>query len=134
MEKNYLNESGLTLVEIIVSIAILSIVLVTFFSFFIQSTKYTEFNKEKLTAIQVAESVVADIRNIVNVTELESNYEIVDDKYVDSMSYPPFIVEIQIVPSPISNLQEAIITINKNEEASKEEFFTTQMYFGEGVK
>ena len=41
------NEKGLTLVEILVAITILSIVLITFSSFFLQSAKHTNSNKRE---------------------------------------------------------------------------------------
>lgn len=50
-------EKGMSLVEVVVSITILSIILLSFASLFQQSSKTTENNKEKLVAINLARGV-----------------------------------------------------------------------------
>lgn len=62
MRKYLRNNSGLTLVEILAALVILSIVLVAFMSFFTQSAKFTAHNYEKLTAVQIAEDIVSIVR------------------------------------------------------------------------
>lgn len=63
MLKQLKNNNGLTLVEILAALVLLSIVLVTFMTFFTQSAKFTANNHETLTAVQVAEDIVGKIRN-----------------------------------------------------------------------
>lgn len=134
MSKHELNEKGLTLIEIIITVVLLSIVLTAFFTFFIQSTQYSKFNEEKLTSVQVAEDVVAKIRNMHNDEDLidKFGYEIIGGKYMNSMTYSPFEVQIQIVQAPFNNFKRAIITVSTNSNLSPvEEKFTTEMYFSE---
>ncbi|KXH87301.1 prepilin-type N-terminal cleavage/methylation domain-containing protein [Sporosarcina sp. HYO08] len=127
-----IDERGLSLVEVLAAIVILSIVLVTFFSFFTQSTKYSKFNKEKLTAVQVAEEVVAKIRDIESQDEILGldEFQLVGGLYVDTTTYPSYKVEINATPGPISTLGKAIITIESlSETGIKALPFTTEMYF-----
>lgn len=57
------NNSGFTLVEVLVSMTLLMIVGITFFQFFIYSQKCTSENKEKLVAVSLAQSVLEEIKN-----------------------------------------------------------------------
>ncbi len=57
------NNNGFTLVEILVSITLLMIVGITFFQFFVFSQKNTSENKEKLVAVNLAQSVLEQIKN-----------------------------------------------------------------------
>jgi prepilin-type N-terminal cleavage/methylation domain-containing protein len=54
MLKKHLKQDGLTLIEVLVSIVILSIILTTFFSFFGQSLIFSGKNEEKLVAYNLA--------------------------------------------------------------------------------
>jgi prepilin-type N-terminal cleavage/methylation domain-containing protein len=54
---------GFTLIEVLASIVILSLLLTSFFQFFIFSQKTTASNKEKLVAINVAQSAIEEIRD-----------------------------------------------------------------------
>ncbi|CAM3109086.1 type II secretion system protein [Filibacter tadaridae] len=122
MKKYNQDEKGVTLVEILAALVILSIVLVVFFTFFLQSAKFTQHNKEKLTAVEVAEDVVADVRN----WKSKEN-----GKYVNN-SYDGYDVNIVIQPGP-AGLQKARITVETfSKEGIKESSFTTEMYFGGG--
>ncbi|WP_162632648.1 type IV pilus modification PilV family protein [Paraliobacillus zengyii] len=70
------NQNGMTLVEIIVSIAILSIIIVTFLTFFIQSTKVNNVSKDITDSSYVAQS------------EMEEIYHLSDTmSYVDTITY-----------------------------------------------
>ncbi|CQR48021.1 hypothetical protein BN1058_02361 [Paraliobacillus sp. PM-2] len=53
---NLKNQNGLTLVEVLVSILILSIIIVTFLTFFIQSEKNTNVSEDVLDASYVAQT------------------------------------------------------------------------------
>ena len=57
------NNKGFTLVEILVSITLLMMVGATFFQFFVFSQKSTTDNKEKLVAINLAQSVLEQMEN-----------------------------------------------------------------------
>lgn len=63
-QKNSLcNQKGMTLIEIIVSLAILAIIIVPFLNMFLQSTVTTQKSKVMLDATYVAQSVMEDIYN-----------------------------------------------------------------------
>jgi len=64
--KNYKiikNSNGLTLVELLVAIVILSIVLLTSMSIFSQAMKFSRITEENLVAINFAEKVLSEIKN-----------------------------------------------------------------------
>lgn len=111
------NEKGLTLVEILAALVILGIVLVSVMSFFTQSAKFTAHNNEKLTNVQVAEEVIAEVR---------------EGAYLSSDSFTrddDYFVEVIIQEGP-SNLSLATVTVSSPSGAGIDEpKFTTQMYF-----
>lgn len=117
------NEKGLTLVEILVAITILSIVLITFSSFFLQSAKHTNSNKEKLTAVQVAEDLVAKVRSgdysIGSECE-ECSYDGFDFEIVD-VTY-----EVPNLPDTLKKVRITVQSISKNASS-----FTTEIYYEE---
>lgn len=57
------NEKGFTLVEILASITILFIILITFFGFFTQSALFTRTNQEALYATNLANHAMEVIRS-----------------------------------------------------------------------
>ena len=63
-------ENGLTLIEVLASVVILSIVLISFSSILLQSVKHTKYNEEKLTAVDIAEEIVGKIRNGESITSI----------------------------------------------------------------
>ena len=117
MKRLMRNEKGLTLVEILAALVILGIVLVSMMSFFTQSAKFTSHNNEKLTNIQVAEEVIAEVR---------------EGAYLSSDSFTrddDYFVEIIIQEGP-SNLSLATVTVRSPSGAGIDDpEFTTQMYF-----
>ena len=59
MNNKYLrNQTGLTLLEVLLSITILGIVLISFLSFFNQAYSYTNKNENKTIGINVARNVL----------------------------------------------------------------------------
>ncbi|SFO91060.1 prepilin-type N-terminal cleavage/methylation domain-containing protein [Halolactibacillus halophilus] len=63
--KKYCNEKGLTLVEVLASIVILSLIVVTFLAFFINSARTTEISEENLNASFIAQEYMEEVYNIV---------------------------------------------------------------------
>lgn len=63
--KKYRNEKGLTLVEVLASIVILSLIVVTFLTFFINSARTTEISQENLDASFFAQQYMEEVYNIV---------------------------------------------------------------------
>ena len=118
MKKHLKNNSGLTLVEILAALVLLSIVLVAFMSFFTQSAKFTAHNYETLTAVQVAEQVVAEVRT--------GTYPI-----SDTFKREGYEIDLVIEDGPES-LKLATITVISPEGAGiNNPEFSTQMYFEE---
>lgn len=58
------NQNGLTLLEVLISIVILSIILTSFAGFFSQSALFVKKNEEKLSTSQTAQQIV----NLIEVT------------------------------------------------------------------
>lgn len=86
MGKVYLNNRGLTLIELLGSITLLGIVIVSFFSIFSQSTIFSSKVEDKLTAINVAENVLSDIKN--NNANYGSPCNINGKYYYPNVTYP----------------------------------------------
>lgn len=73
MRNNLRNEKGFTLVEVLLSIILLSIILTSFFVFFTQSAKTTLKNGQKLSTLQVAELIIHMIDSNVTIDKLKVN-------------------------------------------------------------
>jgi prepilin-type N-terminal cleavage/methylation domain-containing protein len=71
MKRNY--EKGLTLIEILISISILSIILVTFLTFFTQSANVNKTSKNIGDATYVAENCMEEISNTISKTTQPTN-------------------------------------------------------------
>ncbi|MCH1626576.1 type IV pilus modification PilV family protein [Ferdinandcohnia quinoae] len=68
--KNITSQKGITLVEILASIVILTIIIFTFLSMYIHSAKTNKISKDILDATYVAQSQIESIYNISNNTNL----------------------------------------------------------------
>lgn len=120
MKKALFKENGMTLVELLAAIALLGIVLFTFMSIFTQSAKFSAHNQETLTAVQVAEEIVAEVRI---------------GSYSDSEAFTKhgYDIELVIEEGP-QNLKLATISVKSPEGAGiNSPEFTTQMYFKEST-
>jgi len=130
--KRDIGESGLTLVEVLASLVILTIVFISFFAFFTQSATFTKHNKEKLSAVDIAESVVADIRHYKNISKLIEFSRNAAGEYENTTSYPGFKVKIEENNGPVDSLTKAIISVETDTDIGvKGSSFTTEMYFEE---
>ncbi|WP_033543613.1 type IV pilus modification PilV family protein [Planococcus sp. CAU13] len=136
MIKQLKNNDGLTLVEILAALVLLSIVLITFMSFFTQSAKFTASNEETLTAIQVAEDVVAKVRDIKAFEEIElfNNFEEGEnDSYINKDSY--YLYEVTVKKeNRVDDLDLRRVTISVLSTSNrdiKNKAFNTEMYFEE---
>lgn len=139
--KNILNrEHGMTLVELLAAIALLGIVLFTFMSIFTQSAKFSAHNQETLTAVQIAEQVVSDVRDLETVLTLINvgNYKKVGSFIEDKDTYDHFVVKIaeedvQVIrpdaPATALTLKKANISVKaKPGFGINEPEFKTEMY------
>ncbi|WP_394119702.1 prepilin-type N-terminal cleavage/methylation domain-containing protein [Planococcus donghaensis] len=145
MKRLMQNEKGLTLVEILAALVILGIVLVSVMSFFTQSAKFTAHNNEKLTNIQVAEEVIAEIRPL-NFTLNNNNmpardkvleqlveYESLNDNTYQTEKYNPYkvVVELREGPSGLEKqLKKALVIVESPADTGiSTPTFSTEMYF-----
>ena len=140
MEKFLVKQNGMTLVELLAAIALLGIVLITFMSIFTQSAKFSAHNQETLTAVQIAEQVVADVRDLDGIPSLNGigGYKLETGYIVDRDSYDHFDIkimelEVEIVrpdkPERKMTLKKVIISVKaKPGIGINEPEFTTEMY------
>lgn len=134
MKSFFHNEKGMTLVELLAALVLLGIVLVTFMSLFTQSAKFTAHNQETLTAVQVGEEVVAEVRKISKIEDMKKPVNTIQSKKItDNQTYAPYIVTIeeQSAPSSVSTkLKKALITVKSAPGSGiNEPEFKTEMYF-----
>lgn len=116
-----LNENGLTLIEVLASIVILSIVLISFSSILLQSVKHTKYNEEKLTAVDIAEEVVGMMRGTKS-TKVDVT------KYLET----PFDIVTTCEEGPVG-LSKATITVEaKENKTQKQSPFVTEIYIQQG--
>lgn len=128
-----INTKGLSLIEILVALSLLSIVLITFFTFFIQSANYSNYNQSKLTAIDVGEKVVSELRRISSLNDLESiGYHFKNNTYEDDSTYPHFKVNIEFSDQLTeSKLRKVLIRIFPTSDRTKTSSFSTEIYIQE---
>ncbi|MFZ3588340.1 type IV pilus modification PilV family protein [Bacillus sp. DJP31] len=87
-------EKGFTLLEVLVSITILSVVMITLLAFFTQSYSYTNLNKDKTVALNIARGAVTYIE--------KQNFQYMK-KYLDD----------QLLQSPISeDIKGKFVSLN----------------------
>lgn len=70
--KEMKNQRGLTLVELLAALVILSIISLSLFTFFIQASSYNTQNKNKLVAINIARGVTERLNDYTEIKEAES--------------------------------------------------------------
>jgi prepilin-type N-terminal cleavage/methylation domain-containing protein len=93
-KKNSLKkQEGLTLVEVLVSLVLVSIVLISFFVFFSQTTLFSGKNEEKLVAFHLASKTLSIVENKYRNTTMASN-----NLSLNCGNFPPEI-ETMLYPS-----------------------------------
>jgi prepilin-type N-terminal cleavage/methylation domain-containing protein len=75
-----MNEKGLTLIEVLASIVILSIIGVSLLTFFVQSARSNNLSKTMMDATYVAQSNIEEINNLNNNSLIPTNITILGDK------------------------------------------------------
>ncbi len=81
MNERFHNEKGLTLVEVLASIVILSIVVTTFLLVFSQTAKTTKQSEEKVDATYVAQTEMENMYEMSQDYTLDETYESLKDDY-----------------------------------------------------
>lgn len=139
MKKILHSQKGLTLIEILASIVILSIVVITFFTFFINSSGYTSISSEKFQTTNLAREVSnefkvnADVKNdLKNVIDQYNNNKsltsisknsfpaqyLSQDIIIQSgvlqlyVSKPDYTVLVLVNPSPESGLSTSLYKLH----------------------
>ena len=116
-------ERGVSLVEVVASIVLVTIILLSFFGFFVNSAKHTKFNEDKLTSIEIAENIIATIRS--NPIEYRNN---VSNKEVNVSS--EYISSITIIDGPNALLKKATIKVKPmTGKGIKQSPFITHIYY-----
>ncbi|WKA59925.1 prepilin-type N-terminal cleavage/methylation domain-containing protein [Planococcus shenhongbingii] len=140
MKGKYQNEGGMTLVELLAALVLLGIILVAFMSFFTQSANFTAHNHETLTAVQVAEEVVADVRDLSEIRSLkdQKDYKLVSNYIEDRTTHEQYIITLteEIIEVPRQDdptkklvLKKAIISVkSRSGYGINEPEFKTEMY------
>ena len=64
MKNHIRNENGMTLLELLLSMAILLIIFTVFFQFFSQTALFTMKNEEKIKAINIARETISEIKEL----------------------------------------------------------------------
>lgn len=75
-----MNEKGLTLIEVLASIVILSIIGVSLLTFFVQSARSNNLSKTMMDATYVAQSYIEEINNLNNSSSTPTNITVLGDK------------------------------------------------------
>lgn len=75
-----MNEKGLTLIEVLASIVILSIIGVSLLTFFVQSARSNNLSKTMMDATYVAQSNIEEINNLNKSSSTTTNITVLGDK------------------------------------------------------
>lgn len=126
--KIYHNEDGLTLIEILASLVIISIVLISFSTILLQAMKHTKYNEEKLTEVDIAEEVIGKIRaadkscGTIKTEVEDANYK---DYYRVELTCEESVEEI-----PVSLGRATVAVTSKSElNTQKKSSFVTETYY-----
>jgi len=120
----YLNNKGLTLVEVLASIILISIILFTFFSFFIQSAKTGESSEEVVDATYLAQGEMEKlyeisrngdfkdgINEIVNSLEPDDKQLTLDNPYIFKKIISGSYIRIKLTQHTDSQLSNLVIEV-----------------------
>ena len=76
MKKYVVNNKGLTLMEIIITIAILGIIITPIFSMFLTTARANSLSYEKMRATAAAQKAMEDVKAVLNIDFIETEQEI----------------------------------------------------------
>lgn len=112
--KNILNKNGLTLIELLGAMTILSIVIITFLSFFSQYLLFSGKVEDNLTAVNVAEKVL----NTVRKDDPTTNYDPYPHELpvVNGKTYYPVVIKSQTNEEKALGLQRVQVKIYSNKD------------------
>lgn len=79
MKENIRSQKGLTLIEVLISIVLLSVILISFMGFMTQSAMFNQKNKQKIDTMQTAQKFI-DLIEIDDITK----QDLQDNSIIDS--------------------------------------------------
>lgn len=120
------NQNGLTLIEVLLSITILSIVLTSFLSFFTDAFRFNSKNDDSIQAMNVAREQQALIKE-KPWSEITNTYTPETDYYVQVVTLPNYDVKVSVKKDPETivtyyNLHLVHIEVLKDEKIISETF------------
>lgn len=148
IDRYFNNENGLTLIEILASIVILSIIVVTFLTFFINSARTTNVSADVIDASYLAQKEMEKFYHYSITTDYEAMVDdLIDDPDFDSSingTEHQFIkreqgyrIEIRTNQAydqsgnPISDLYQLLIRIYDDQSGTKKAQVETKLLFDE---
>jgi prepilin-type N-terminal cleavage/methylation domain-containing protein len=98
------NEKGLTLIELVVSVAVLSILIVPFFGIFTNAAKLDIRSKNDMTANYLAQQIVAEVKNNPGIFDEEEDDDWTTEDSIDlgalfTSTYNGFSAKITLNPT-----------------------------------
>ncbi len=120
MKKYIQNPKGFTLIEVVVSIIIITIILLSFSQVFIQSNKTAATNTEKLVTINLADALLARVRanTYTKRTDIQSYF--VDNTQTNKkLKNPPLEIDLNGQTYTVSYRASQKTTAEKNASYSE---------------
>lgn len=111
------NEKGYTLLEIVLSLSILSVVTLVFFGFFVQAKSYSFQSRTSMSAGQLSQEILAKVKSSnltsnVTLTDWRTLYNIPADGNMDSQGF--FIQVNNIKFYPVVKMSQASSPFSTN--------------------
>ncbi|MCJ8006996.1 prepilin-type N-terminal cleavage/methylation domain-containing protein [Lederbergia wuyishanensis] len=131
MIRRYLNHKGLTLIEILASITILAIVIISFLTFFSQTMLFSSKAEDRVTSINIADKILYNVKNDLVVytgdTRVISGelYKEIEPVYINKKTYYPYVNQTQETPESLNlSIVHVLIFVNKNDKSAMSELFS----------
>lgn len=122
----YFSEKGLTLIEILASITILSFLITSFLAMFIQSAQTNHFSESKMNATYTAEAAMEEMSNLVtsaaslNNLAVPAGYSTADCPTCYDKSVPGHFIYIKVYEKhPGDGLASVLVIVYHNSSKTK---------------
>lgn len=142
-EKHLLNEKGISLLEVIATIVLLSIVLISFFKVFSNTLLFTNLNSDNIQATNIVKEIEStiktldwdlDIKNSIYYKPIDKNSDSKIDYYLNEQNINGYKVKVKIMNIPESkNLYRQLRQVHINLSKDGREVSQTFTYH-EGEK
>jgi prepilin-type N-terminal cleavage/methylation domain-containing protein len=115
VNKYSLNQRGFTLLEVLLSILLMTVILTSFLGFFTQSAFFTRNNGDKLSTSQIAQEIVSLIDSEVTIEKLKTKMIIDENNNINSSKKTVEIPELEkLIGHPINSPYSITVTFSKN--------------------